>query len=617
MFSLLTGVDWQESAHSEKSRVKYQPVPISVKKRKVYPILADRTPPGDQRFPDYEVPGHLAEAFRRYGFQAQHPIYLNHDEEHVRTIKPYSNTRKYRNVLDFTVPGDERLARTLRALIKSKDQIGSRERLGQLEDPGLRAVQLMLSSEHHFSPTRETNHDFRAPWRDYFGEICEHNGGSSICYTGRPKNLEDAEEIVRQIFLREMLKHERSGRQLGERYPKGIREIDGGVYELTFVVQSLLSMYPAPERQMVADVFNSLRGLEDITVMIGEEEYTVRPNPIFLSRQVNICSIMEKVFSPTFSGKAASDFYTDQGLRQIDELITQRLEEQGLDRQPIEDSLAALQELLRNRGSDLQPEEQIGVEYLLSKYLNIPIVIHCKDSIDRTGVGGAIMKSLHQWEKILGQSDPRVFPALLNGNPTEDANALWNRMQEIFQNPYFKELFLVNLYEAVETSMRLRGRPGISMGHKEIGGKLLELTMQPHIRRLLPDRCFHECSKLRKALVGFLVFLFIIPLMASYFLIVQPFSIITELLRKKAKDPSACPGKALKDLGMILISILSLCGFAILGYKLYKLFTPPKVNRQDLDLQHLMFFNHKLANVEEDVEEEEVDEAGIELTNRV
>jgi len=629
MLSFLRGVLGLGSAHPEMDRGKYQPVPTEVRKRKVYPILADRTPLRECRYPDYEVDGRLAEAFRRYGFQAEHPIYLNHDEAHVRTIKPYSNTRKYRNVHDFTVPGDEKLARTLRLLITSKEQIGSRERLGQLENPGLRVVQLMLASEHHFSPTRGTNDDFRAPWRDYFGEICEHDGRSSICYTGRPKNLEDAQEIVRQIFLREMLKFERKTGEIfgeanpieGDAYPKGIRTVDGepGVFELTFVVQSLLSMYPAPERQMVADVFNSLSNLqEDIIVRIGEKEYTVRAKPIFLSRQVNICSLMEKAFSPTLSGKAASDFYTDQGLRQIDALITQRLKEleaireqaQGLHRHPIEDSLEALKELLRERGNDLQPEEQIAVEYLLSKYLNIPIVLHCKDSIDRTGVGAAIMKSLHQWEKILGQSDPRVFPVLLDGEPAEDAKTLWDKMQEIFQNPDFKELFLVNLYEAVETSMRLRGRPGISMGHKEIGGRLLELTIQPHIRRLLPERCFKECSIFRKALVGFLIFLFIVPLAACYLLAQLFGSIRTELLRKKASDPSACPMKALKDFGKILFSLVFIYGFVILGFKLFKLLTPKKVNRDDPDLQNLMYFKKKLANVRDVVEEEEETDLG-------
>jgi len=463
------------------------------------------------------------------------------------------------------------------------------------------AARTNFDTERHFFKTREGVNETKAPWRDFGSEICQIDG-ESICYTGRPKNKEDAKNIIKEIFLREMKKYEKSKLSgIVVKDPKGLNPCDGLLFdmarkfELTFIVQSLLSIYPIKERKMIADVFKSLsEAKEEIEVKFNGITYTILPNPIFLSRQLNFCSVLENVLSPSMSGKAASDFYTDLGINQIRKRLIEnttecsKAEEQEITQKIIGQryecrELQLINDLLNNRGNNLLPEELIAVEYFITKFLNIPVVFHCKDSIDRTGFSVAIMKSLYQYDRSF----------LIGDKEIKTADALYNEIHRIFLDERFKELFLANLYETAEVSLRFRGKNGFCMGHKEIYGMFLELTVQDHFRRLLPERCLKPCSVTRKVAAAAFLIIFIIPIAILYFLSQLLFVIPNEIVKSFKSDPSACPGRAIVDLMKILLSFVFIYGFALLGYRLYKMITPKKINLNNEDMKKLMFFKKK------------------------
>lgn len=110
----------------------------------------------------------------------------------------------------------------------------------------------------------------------------------------------------------------------------------------------------------------------------------------------------------------------------------------------------------------LQAEEEILLRILLCRLSNIPIIIHCKSSTDRTTVGTAIAAILDSWNKPFPVKNGRTAPHL------------------ILQAPEVKEQFYQHVKANLPTTIVARGKQGYTWGHK--------WSINPSASRMLPER---------------------------------------------------------------------------------------------------------------------------------
>ncbi len=305
----------------------------------------------------------------------------------------------------------------------------------------------------------------------------EAEDGSSTCYAGRVDTLPKAKEMARFLFLGEIERFEDfSG------LSKGIQLREDGNYELTFAVQSLLNMHVFDSQQKnmfekQLEAYNRLAKESkktplEITHPETGKTYKVVVNPLAIAaNQFNWSNYL-----PNFLGESTAQAYSIEADKALQKLAEAKIKQlRAGDNQKkinqIEDTLDAL---LNNKLK--KSWEKILARAYLVTILDLPEVIHCKSSVDRTG-GAAIpmVFALKEWLKT-----GRPLP-LVNGRYSTSAIADHSITDDTGEKIYpFKELVALKMIHELKMSEFARGDKGYKIRE---GG-----ILHPALKDLLPER---------------------------------------------------------------------------------------------------------------------------------
>ena len=215
----------------------------------------------------------------------------------------------------------------------------------------------------------------------------------SLCYTGRADTDRKALEQASFIFLNEL-----------NTEGKGITQDQDGVYQLDYVVNSLLTipwmtsaespLVSFPERGYLENELQAFARLKKEGAIDIEDPnnpgrtYRVKFNPITFSCSLNIFTRLENWLPPFVTGQSRAQEISEEGLSTLRQLAEQKMNPK------IEAALKALEQ------HDLRPEEELLIRAWLCKLLDLPTVYHCKSSTDRSSIPIAISSALHQWNEL-------------------------------------------------------------------------------------------------------------------------------------------------------------------------------------------------------------------------
>lgn len=330
-------------------------------------------------------------------------------------------------------------------------------------------------------------------------------------YTGRPDTPEKAREMAEMVFFGEL-----------EASQKGLtRDVESGVYTLRIVVNSLesaASLYALgrpfgkknkggveQEQEYFASERRALKGLREDGAMEfihpkTGETYLVKVEPILFATQVNVIARAEKTLSSAVSGEETALEVSREGWKTLKSYAKERLrelrEERGdydrrsQERREITNKINRIEKLIKlldesidgRWGIRKDPEEELFYFIMLTRLLDLPHLVHCKSSTDRTSFA-ILATTLRQWENM-GLPIPADITSLLDD---ED----------------FKELFAANweARHAVTRSARaphgvIKERDAITgeereriLDHEKIGLAMNHgVTQNVMPIRLLPDR---------------------------------------------------------------------------------------------------------------------------------
>lgn len=311
--------------------------------------------------------------------------------------------------------------------------------------------------------------------------------GESICYKGRPDSLLKAQQQAEMIFLKEL--HSQK---------KGLDRTGKNSYTLNYTVFSMMTTSPlinfskGPERTYTQNEQQALQDLQKKTYKIKDPKtgktYSVRYRPVLISRQFNFMCNLEKVLSPSLSGKSLSQSISQEGYETFEALIAKKIKKASSEKKKQIQSLLAI---LKNRES-LNPEEEILCVDLICKLLKFPLVYHCKSSTDRTGLAVAISCALDHWIRLKKKIPPRAT--------------------DLLQKESFKELIAANLMACHQVTRISRGGEGTVYGRtlnpNNLGLSLSRgLQQNPIIKRILPERYLKEVSLINQIAYGSLYFI--------------------------------------------------------------------------------------------------------------
>lgn len=318
------------------------------------------------------------------------------------------------------------------------------------------------------------------------GRRIEMGDGSIIAYAGRPDTKEKAIELIKMTFLSEWKQADFNVNPLkADEERRGIsffkkRE---NIYDFTFLVNSLLSTnLPFAEKRLTREIYSVLKEMEKtpITMEIGGQEITIIPKPLFITQQLNWANRIEDFLSDDTSGKELAKQLSKRGIRQ---LLTKadHYNKQNTVLEENKTRITYAQQILMHDSENLRPEELLFYRFYLCNLLNIPIVTHCKSSVDRTGVALALESAIKQWEKAELRNDFPEELAINRVNP-----------HLIMQTDEFKELFAHNLLGSLPITKIARGQYGYKLNHG--------ILQNPVVLRLLPKRFLtdYKISKITK-----------------------------------------------------------------------------------------------------------------------
>ena len=329
----------------------------------------------------------------------------------------------------------------------------------------------------------------------------------SICYAGRPDSDRRALEQASFIFFNELKTHK-----------KGITETKDEqghtTYQLDYVVNSLLDapwiayfesiLTTFPERKFIEEERKALNDLKNKGEITLEDPncpgaiYHVKFNPIFFTRSFDALTRVEKWLPPFLTGQSRSREISEEGFDSLKAIAHQKQN----------NKIAATLKILEH---NLLPEEELLARDYLCKLLNLPIVYHCKSSLDRTSVPVAISSALKQWRELSLHE-----PVNICG---------------ILKDFRFKELFTCNWMAGHQMTRYACNRKGTVAGEK-LKTKNLGFTVQrgllqhPPIVNLLPDRYLKPFPAKEKKKIYALYAAALIPVTLLFYL---PLAAITAL----------------------------------------------------------------------------------------
>jgi hypothetical protein len=347
---------------------------------------------------------------------------------------------------------------------------------------------------------------------------------ATISYTGRVETKEKALEQASFIFFSEM--HSKK---------LGIKETTSStgetLYTLNYTVNSLLASNPImsvnipglvsmAERKALIEERNQLKDLSgqgylELTDPETGKKYKVQFKPILFADGLNFMQSLETSLPPDLTGADHNSSINKEGLKQLHTLVDEKLislqRAKAVSAKDTSPSLSAIEKKITEielawddclKEKSLLPEINILRRDYLFKLLDIPVVYHCKSSVDRTGIALAISSALRQWID-LGLEIPRPLSSL-----TQDFR--------------FKELFVANLLVGHQITRSARSFEGQVNGKNDcphrLGYKFSKgLFQYPTIHRLLPERYLQEYSGFKRAQSTFTIIgihILCIPLLA-------------------------------------------------------------------------------------------------------
>jgi len=306
----------------------------------------------------------------------------------------------------------------------------------------------------------------------------EAENGSSDCYAGRIDTESKAKEMAEFIFLGEIDAFEK---QTG--LSKGIRLLDDGSYQFTFAVQSLLSMSRLLSRDQRRKYFEEVKAYRKLIRQTQTtpleikhprtgKTYRVQINP-HLPMASNQFNFINRIEFAGF-GKSSAQAESQKGDHQLAQLADQKISElKGRNPDRVERIKEALKSL---QNTHLKPWQIVMIRSYLCHLLDIPQVVHCLSSVDRTG-GAAIpmITAMKQWLR-----SKRPIPASI----TDIVNTTLELPDHSVIYP-FKHLFYYKMLHELKVTEFSRGRKGFKLD--EVGP--LHLVHQA-CRDLLPEYCF-------------------------------------------------------------------------------------------------------------------------------
>lgn len=349
----------------------------------------------------------------------------------------------------------------------------------------------------------------------------------SICYTGRPDSPHKALEQASFIFLHELSTNKKGITQT--------TDAQGNItYQLDYVVNSLLSapwvwrfesiLTAFPEREYIENELKAFAILKNQGAITIEDpnnpgtKYQVKFNPILFSRSLNSFNRLEKWLPPFVTGQSRAQEISGEGFTSLNSLAHQKLDEMQthLAAESSSSVKATLEEKIKKIHSTLQllerhqkehhlsAEEETLVRDYLCKLLNLPVVFHCKSSLDRTSLPVAISSALKQWIE-LGLPEPC-------------------NITEILKDFRFKELFACNWMAGHQITGYTCNRKGTVAGSK-LKTKILGFTLHrgiyqnPAVIQLVPERYLSPLPTEEKIKTIAIYALAIIPI---FFLVYLP-----------------------------------------------------------------------------------------------
>ena len=275
------------------------------------------------------------------------------------------------------------------------------------------------------------------------------------CYAGRVDTLKKAQEMAQFIFLGEI-------DQFDQGTSRGITQREDGVFELTFMAQSLLNMVGfekelyEKEKAAYQELSKTTQSAPlTITHPITGKVYPVVVKQVpMAATPCNWIKHVEKATPNALSGARAamkdneiSNAYLAELAKEKIKVLREKSDFETIAK--LEDSL----EILKTPG--LKPWREIMTRSYVLHLLGIPPVINCKSSCDRTG-GFAIplVFAMNQWIQA--------------GRPIPKVGGKYCIYEIVRQNDSVKELIAAKLQQEVKTSEYSRGEKGLKINEKGV-----------------------------------------------------------------------------------------------------------------------------------------------------
>ncbi len=282
-----------------------------------------------------------------------------------------------------------------------------------------------------------------------------------------PVNTIMAEDEVRTVFLGEIDLYESKRKDLA----KGI-SVNNGVYELEVAVQSLLSMKGGQKKTFKEEVaaYQALiektkgKPLEILHPLNGKTYKVKLKSAVIVANQFNTLLTVDKLIASHHSG--------EESVRKFNLTADVQFRELVLKRAPLRDTqqVLAIFEALPY----LKAWEQVLARQYLCLLANIPLVTHCKSSVDRTGIAVALSAALYQWRSA-GQQVPYK---------------IWEMPNHPQAGEPFRELVLMNWLKGLKTAEYSRGvkNRGFKLNQPKPGFR--DFSLSPVLRDVLPKDIF-------------------------------------------------------------------------------------------------------------------------------
>lgn len=312
--------------------------------------------------------------------------------------------------------------------------------------------------------------------------------GSSDCYVGRVDTLDKAKEMAEFIFFGEIDAFENNSN-----LSKGISRNQDGTYELSFAVQSLLSMSEILGNDQKKLFYQEVEAYQQLIEKTKDHPleirhpktgkvFRVRINPLLpiAANQFNLSTRIEGLgLGKTTAKKESSK--ADKILFLLAEKKIKTLKDLNKMNQ-IRQAMETLKD------PSLQSWQIVMTRAYLCHLLDLPQVVHCMSSVDRTGgIAIPIIVAMKQWLRSKAPIPKRIY---------DIANTPLPSQSNIYP---FRYLCYYKMLHELKNSQLSRGIKGLKINDANIP--------HPAAQHIFPSELFKKRLNIplwnhRKGMVG-------------------------------------------------------------------------------------------------------------------